>query len=65
MDAPITRLATRIRDSQTHKEGQKPYGSSEQEGGDLGVAERFDDGGEEVLECLCEEGDVLEEDENV
>jgi hypothetical protein len=65
VDASIPSLATRIRDTQTNQESQEPHRSSEQQRGDLGVAESFDDGREEVLEGLSEERDVLEEDEDV
>lgn len=65
MDAPIPGLATRIRDPETNQKSQEPHRSSEQQRGDLGVSESFDDGRKEVLECLSEERDVLEEDEDV
>lgn len=65
MDTPISSLAAGVRSSQTNKEGKKPHGSRKQQGGNLRVSKCLDDGREEILEGLCEEGDVLEQDEDV
>lgn len=65
MDTTIPSLAARIRDAQTHQECEEPHGSCKQQGCNLRVSECFDNGREEVLECLCKKGDVLEQDEDV
>lgn len=59
MYTSIPGLATRVCNSQAHKKSQEPHRSCKQEGCDFRVPESLDDGGEEVLEGLREERDVL------
>ena len=65
MDAPVIGSVRAPSHGQSCQPCYEPDWDGEEECLDAAVAEREDDGGEEVLEGLREDGEVLEEDEDV
>lgn len=65
MDAAVSGLARGPRHNEADDEGGDPDGRGDEKRLDLAVAEGLDDGGEEVLEGLGEEGCVLQQSEDV
>lgn len=65
VDAPIREPPGRVRHHKGDQEGQDPDGHGQQQGLDVAVAERLQDGREEVLEGLGEQRAVLQQREQV
>jgi hypothetical protein len=65
VNTAIVRLPRGPRNNQGNEERRDPDGRRDKQCLDVAVFEGTNDGGEEVLKCLREEREMLEEDEEV
>lgn len=65
MQAAIARLGARPRHADGDQERGKPHGCRQPEGGDFAIAQGAHDAGEEVLERLAEQGQMLQQNKEV